>query len=145
MSRPSFSSVSSRQTEFPSREKLVAGFIRAHADIWRSHAMTDIGGNVVLLNRVKSVCGVGLWFESSRSALYSNTLPSLPSLLAVPCQLFKLGPRLESTGLFFRGCVTHCALCEHNDSPHFSLSFQYFHFCAGIHQKSGEEGKGLTC
>lgn len=96
-------------------------------------------GNIVLLNRVKSVCGVGLWFESSRSPLYSNSLPSfpLPSLFLV--SLWNWGQGWKALALF-SGAVWH--LQHHHHLPHTTLIFSFlnFRFCAGIHHK---EWKGV--
>lgn len=95
---------------------------------------------MVLLKWVKSACGVAMWFESSRSPLYSNSLSLLslsPHCFLSPSQI---GAKAREHWHFFfslRGCVT--------SSPPLHLIFLvlYFHFCVSILQENWGVGKGL--
>lgn len=84
--------------------------------------------NLVLLKRVKSACGVGMWFESSHALLYSNSLLyfPLPSWFLVTCSNWGQGCRSLACFFFFPGTVwrlhSHYAWCF----------FLYFYFCSGI-------------
>lgn len=76
-------------------------------------------GNIVLLKRVKSACGVGMWFESSRS----------PSSFPLPSPF----PVTHLNG-FFSGTVTSLPLGQ-------IFLFPYFHFCVSVRR----EGEGMFC
>ncbi len=89
---------------------------------------------MVLLKREKSACGVGMWFESSRSPLYSNSQPSfsLRSLFLV---------NLSNWGQGWRALAFLQGLCDIFMATMFDFSLSVFSLlCWHPEERRGGEG-----